>query len=122
MIQVWMYDKNNVFTESTFVEEVMKNMTTTPLLVGYVKPTFTGREWIEGATDEEIKEWQETNKPNSQPQNEMEVLQAQINELKIENQKLWDTCNYLINVNLDLQETINNSSTSSVLSKTRNKK
>lgn len=61
MIQVWIYDKNNVFTESTFVEEVMENMTTVPLLVGYVKPTFTGREWVEGATDEEIKEWQETN-------------------------------------------------------------
>lgn len=36
----------------------------------------------------------------------MEVLQRQIDELKLENQKLWDTCNHLINVNLDLQDLI----------------
>lgn len=106
MIQVWIYDKDKVFVESKFVEEVGRNMTTVPLLVGYVKPFFTGKEWIEGATPEEITQWEDVNKPKPQEPNEMEVLQRQIDELKLENQKLWDTCNHLINVNLDLQDLI----------------
>lgn len=88
MIQVWVYDKDKVFVESKLVEEVGQNMTTVPLLVGYVKPTFTGREWIEGATDEEIKEWQETNKPKPQEPNKMEVLEKKVAELEEEKELL----------------------------------
>ena len=58
MIQVWMLDKENYFTgESAFVEEVTKNMTTTPYNVGYIKGKLVDDEWVEGATEEEIQEW-----------------------------------------------------------------
>lgn len=81
MIQVWLYDENKVFTESTLVEEVTENMTTVPLLIGYIKPTFNEelQEWFEGATEEEIKEWEEANKVVEEP-NKMEVRLGQIEE------------------------------------------
>lgn len=85
MIQVWLYDENKVFIESTFVEEILENMTTVPLLVGYITPTFNEelQEWYEGATQEEIDKWHEDNKPlPSEPSTEdkMEVLKAKVAE------------------------------------------
>lgn len=63
MIQVWLLDENGFFTgESIFVEELDENMTTDPLLVGYVKAKWVDGKWAEGATDEEIKAWEEVNK------------------------------------------------------------
>ena len=88
MTQVWIYDENKVFVEYKFVEEVIENMTTVPLLVGYVKPTFTGREWIEGATDEEVKAWEEANKPKPQEPNEIELLKEEVILLKEENKNI----------------------------------
>lgn len=87
MIQVWTYDENKVFVESIFVDEVTQNMTTIPFLVGYIKPTFNEEleEWFEGATEEEIKAWEEENKPKpTEPstENEMEVLTARLNEVE----------------------------------------
>ncbi len=97
MIQVWTYDENKVFVESIFVDEVTQNMTTIPFLVGYIKPTFNEEleEWFEGATEEEIKAWEEENKPKpTEPstENEMEVLQK-------ENKQLWDTVEFLLKAN-----------------------
>ena len=61
MTQVWELDKDNFFTgESYFVEEVLDNHVTEPLLVGYVKALWTGSEWTEGATESEIKEWEDS--------------------------------------------------------------
>lgn len=61
MVQVWLLDKLGFFTgESVFVEKIEENMTTEPLLIGYVRAKWTGEEWVEGATEEEIKEWQDT--------------------------------------------------------------
>lgn len=70
MIQVFLYDKNNIFTESKFVEEISNNMTTVPILIGYIKPKFNTdlNEWIEGATPQEVKEWEE-----SQPKFEQKI-------------------------------------------------
>lgn len=46
-----------------------------------LKAKWTGREWVEGATDEEIKAWQDS---QPKPQlNEMQVLQKQMTELII---------------------------------------
>ena len=84
MIQVWTYDENKVFVESIFVDEVTQNMTTIPFLVGYIKPTFNEEleEWFEGATEEEIKAWEEENKPKPQEPNEVEVLTARVDGLE----------------------------------------
>lgn len=61
MIQVWLLDENNFFIgESIFVEEVKEGMTTVPYLVGYVKGKLVNDEWVEGATEEEIKIWQQS--------------------------------------------------------------
>lgn len=89
MIQVWLLDENNFFTgESVFVDEVTENMTTEPLLIGYVKAKWTGKEWIEGATDEEIEEWKNipiepiiVAKSNEELENENKILKAQIQAL-----------------------------------------
>ena len=75
-MQVWLYDENKVFTESIFVEELKENMTKVPLLVGHIKPTFNGEEWFEGATEEEIKVWQEEN----EPQEPQKTLEEQLEE------------------------------------------
>ena len=57
MIQIFSYDKNNIFTESKFVEEISNNMTTVPILVGRIKPKFNTdlNEWIEGAIPKKSK-------------------------------------------------------------------
>lgn len=90
MIQVWTYDENKVFVESIFVDEVTQNMTTIPFLVGYIKPTFNEEleEWFEGAIEEEIKEWQETNKPKPQEPNKLELLKEELILLREENKNI----------------------------------
>lgn len=80
MTQVWSYDENKIFIESCFVENVEKNMTEVPLIVGYIKPKWTGSEWIEGAIEEEIKEWEEKNKPKPKEPSETDLLQKQLLE------------------------------------------
>ncbi len=49
-----------------YIEDVETNLTEntdeiiiTDIITGYVKPKWNGVEWIEGATEEEITEWQE---------------------------------------------------------------
>ncbi|MBY6837857.1 hypothetical protein FDG50_11410 [Clostridium botulinum] len=48
----------------------------------YIKPqwVFDKEEWVEGATDEEIKEWEEKNKPVEKEPTETEILQRQLLE------------------------------------------
>ncbi|OSA88179.1 UNVERIFIED_ORG: hypothetical protein B2H93_18890, partial [Clostridium botulinum] len=47
-----------------------------------VKPKwdFEKEKWTEGATDEEIKEWEESNKSNPKEPTETEILQKQLLE------------------------------------------
>ncbi|ACD54095.1 hypothetical protein HYH38_07940 [Clostridium botulinum] len=47
-----------------------------------VKPkwNFEKEEWIEGATQEEIQEWEEKNKPKPKEPTETEILQKQLLE------------------------------------------
>lgn len=68
--------------------------------------SYTGFKVIKTA-EEVYSEWLDNkDRPPIVEPSKMEVLQRQIDELKLENQKLWDTCNHLINVNLDLQDLI----------------
>lgn len=84
MIQVWVYDDNKQFVTTLEVEEILENMTTTPLEVEFYKSIFDedNQIWYEGATAEEIEEikrQEEANKPPVEP-NEMEVRLGQIEE------------------------------------------
>ena len=70
MVQAWCFDKNGFYEgTSKFINEKDFNgasMTKMPLSIGYIKPKFNGIEWVEGATGEEIKQWEIENK--SEPQ------------------------------------------------------
>lgn len=82
MIQIWEVDENKFFTgESCFVEEVLENHVTEPLLVGYVKAFWNGEAWVEGATESEIEDWK-----NNQPTHEPEISEQdkRIGELEEE--------------------------------------
>lgn len=84
MIHVWVVDEEGFYIEPTRKQEedITEYDITTPLHTEFlcVKPKWNGTEWVEGATQEEIKEWKETfNKPSAP--NEMEVLKARLNEI-----------------------------------------
>ena len=51
-----------------------------------IYPKWNGSQWIEGATEEEIKAWNEENKIIKQPTTEEKMLK-QIADLKIDNMK-----------------------------------
>lgn len=91
MKQVWLLDKNNFFTgDSIFVKEVEESMTTIPLLVGYIKPKWTGNEWIEGATEEEIQIWEEIQ------QSDKSLVIKTNEDLTKENEQIWETVEFLL--------------------------
>lgn len=94
MIQVWIVDENGFYiNESLFKrnDDITEFDVTEPLHTDFlcVKPKWNGKEWVEGATEEEIKEWEEANKPIPQEPNEMEILQG-------ENKMLWDVVDMLL--------------------------
>ena len=63
MMQVWCYDKNMIFTESIFIDEIAENMTTvSPNGLGlYCKKwDFKNKKWVEGWTEEEIQSWKQS--------------------------------------------------------------
>lgn len=83
MIQVWLTDRQGFYQgESTFVEELLENMTTEPLLIGYVKPKLVGGLWIEGATEEEITEWKQSQQIDICPEPTAEEKIAQLEQDK----------------------------------------
>lgn len=77
-MQVFIYDENGFYLDSKFVNELGKNMTTEPILVGRIKPKYDTKlnEWVEGATEEEILEWK-NKQPVSEP-TELEVLRTKL--------------------------------------------
>lgn len=91
MAEVRIIDENGFYTgESKFVEEILENMATTHLSVGYVKPKWNGEEWIEGATEKEIQAWKEK-------QIDICLDQTKTNEqLTVENNQLWETVEFLL--------------------------
>lgn len=84
MIQVWLYDENNIFIKSIFVNEIDENMTDIPLLIGYIKPMFNGVNWVEGATQEEINSWNKENRTKSDPTPLQKISDLEIKLLKLE--------------------------------------
>lgn len=73
-MQVWKIDNNNFFTGESYLidknaEDYIENKLeiTTPYLVGYVKGKWdwVNKCWIEGATVEEVSEWQKQQNPTS---------------------------------------------------------
>lgn len=91
MTQVWLIDSQGFYlNESKFVEEVSENMTTTPLLIGYIKARLVDNEWIEGATEQEIAEYEASkqidnclpvSKTNAELTAEIDSLNSFIEEL-----------------------------------------
>lgn len=78
-MQIWKIDINGIFTgESYFVEEPTSDEITSPITVGYVKAKWTGTEWMEGATAEEITAWQE--EQNNQPKSLTEIEQLRLDQ------------------------------------------
>ena len=62
MIQVWKIDNEGYFTgESDFKEEreLTQFDVTEAIDVGYIKPRWSGSKWIEGATEDEIRQFKE---------------------------------------------------------------
>lgn len=109
MIQVWLYNENKMFTETVLVNEVDRNMTTVPLLIGCVKPTFNEelQEWYEGATDEEIQQWKDENTVVQEP-TEVEILTDKISILQEENMSLGEYILTLEMKNIELENRISN--------------
>lgn len=80
MIQVFIFDENGYFIETKLIKnnEITNNMTTvTPRNIGMIKLKWNGMEWIEGATREEINEWNENNKSTQKP-TEQEIINSQL--------------------------------------------
>ena len=76
-MQVWKIDVNKMYTgESYFVDEPSENEITTPITIGYVKPKWNGIEWIEGATEQEIQAWKDSQKSESMLPTQEERLKA----------------------------------------------
>lgn len=87
-IQVYEIDGQGFYTGKTyFVEEVLENHATKTISVGKVKPKwdFDLQDWVEGATEEEIAEWldsQQIDNCSPIPTNE------ELNNQLVETQKL----------------------------------
>lgn len=94
-MQAFIYDSNSCYVGSKFVSELGENMTTKPILTGRVKPKFDTEigEWIEGATEEEIKEWQ--SKQKILKPTEVEQLRAEIDFGKMIRQSQQAEIDYL---------------------------
>ena len=97
MKQVWIIDEKGFFIEDKLVSEVKEKMITVPILIGYIKPKWDGATWIEGATEEEIKKWEQS----QQIDNFLEVKSNQ--ELTEENKLLKEQVKALTEAN-DFQE------------------
>lgn len=89
MIEVWYIDKNGFWTgerDTVFVLE--EGMTDVKMLTGYVKARLVNNEWVEGATEEEIREWEEANKIDicPEPTTEEKLVIAEEKIAKLEEQ------------------------------------
>ena len=59
-MQVWLLDSDNFWTgRFDFVEEVTEGMTGIPLINEFVRSQLVNGEWVEGATEKEIKEYED---------------------------------------------------------------
>lgn len=105
---VYELDQNNFyigFAELTEENKDTLNYTAVQMTRGYVRSKFDKelQEWVEGATEEEIKEWEEANKPLPQEPSEMEILSSEVEKLKAEN-KLLNAQVEALSATTDFQE------------------
>lgn len=86
MIHVWVTDSQGFYIECVHKHEneLTEYDIKVPLHTEFlcVKPKWNGVEWIEGATQEEIDTWKESNKPKPPEPSQMEVLENENKLLK----------------------------------------
>lgn len=90
MIQVWKIDNEGYFTgKSDFKEEreLTQFDVTEAIDVGYIKPRWKGSKWIEGATEDEIRQFKEEMSKPPEP-TEIDRLKERIELLENENADL----------------------------------
>lgn len=76
MKQVIRVDENGFYVEPVLIQddaEIPADCVETPFIDGMYKPKWTGEEWIEGATQEEIDSIK-ANQPEPQPEPTLEEL------------------------------------------------
>lgn len=73
----------------------------------YIKPKWNGSKWIEGATEEEIKAWQEENKGTKEITTEEKLIKEMAN-LKVDNMKKDTVISNLIKTVAELKIKIMN--------------
>lgn len=90
-MQVWKIDEQGFYKDETKLLEQsydadgkpiqldLTGYTTIPLTIGYIKPKLVNSKWVEGATPEEIKAWEEANQLIAEP-DKTEVRLSQIEE------------------------------------------
>ena len=90
-MQVWLMDNKGYYMNVTKnVDKVGENMTDTPLMVGYIKPYFNGTEWEEGATEEEIQAWKDSQQIDICPEDKPKTNEELTNENKILNEAVTE--------------------------------
>lgn len=92
MIQVWKIDNKGFYTgESTFmnIKDVTQLDVKIGFTTGYVKPIWDGISWSEGATDEEIKAYEDENKEvvEISDSERMELLESENADLLLDSVK-----------------------------------
>lgn len=108
MIQVWKVDNEGYFTgESDFKEEKELNQfdIIEEITVGYIKARWNGSKWIEGATEEEIRQFkEEMSKPPEPTELEKlkELVLAQQEEMLIHDEFSTDLDFRMTNLELRL--------------------
>ena len=78
------YDENNIFIQSVINNDDLKNTTNVRPKDGLYKAVWTGTEWIEGATEEEIKAFKEENNIIQEPTEQEKI----ISNIMLENAEL----------------------------------
>ncbi len=73
---VFVDDKNNILFSDYKLKEGQSLVEEQPIK-DLIKPSWNGLEWTEGATEEEIKEWEEENKFIKEPSTQ-ELLNAKL--------------------------------------------
>ncbi|NFO87921.1 hypothetical protein FDC58_15765 [Clostridium botulinum] len=72
-------------------KEILEEDICAPVLNDYslIKPKWdiNKEKWTEGATEQEIKDWEEANKPKLKEVSETKILSKEIANLKIDNMK-----------------------------------
>ena len=84
MMQAILLDEHGFYVRPVVVEKLEKNMTDIIPNIGYIKAQFKNGLWQEGATDDEIKEWKESQQIDISPTKTNKELQEELLMLKEE--------------------------------------